>query len=300
MSADYQWETLQSDGSHDLKPDAVTVVYIAFKPYGTRSLDAFMRSYRAHPAGFPHKLIIAYKGFADESDAGDFARLLSGQAHTAIFAPDGGYDIGTYAWVARRFPATFFCFLNTESVIVAPDWLKLLCRAAAIPSVGIAGATASYQSLLADHLAAHRQAPSPRNVRELVRWSPFNTWRHRLQYPPFPNPHLRTNAFVVRQDLWLELTRRSIRTRRDASRFENGTDNLTVRVNRRGLKVVVAGRDGKIFDLDEWPRSGTFWQGEQENLLVEDNQTRKFRLGNDAERMILANSAWGPGVFSGG
>jgi hypothetical protein len=60
-----------------------------------------------------------------------------------------------------------------------------------------------------------------------------------------------------------------------------------------GLKVMVVGRDGIGYQPDEWPLSETFWQGEQSNLLVADNNTANYTFGDAATRSHLSCFAWG-------
>jgi hypothetical protein len=60
-----------------------------------------------------------------------------------------------------------------------------------------------------------------------------------------------------------------------------------------GLNVLVVGRDGRAYSPEEWPQSNTFWQSNQENLLVADNQTRSYSNGSDYTRLVLAHYAWG-------
>ena len=39
--------------------------------------------------------------------------------------------------------------------------------------------------------------------------------------------------------------------------------------------------------------SETFWQGEQDNLLVADNQTESYQRGDPGRRYALSTFAWG-------
>lgn len=274
----------------------IAVVYIAYQPYGIGAFQRFLDSYRQHPAGIAHDLVIAYKGFASATDAADYEMLLGALANRALTVPDNGYDIGTYGFVARATRYRRYCFLNTQSQLVSDNWLRLLDLAASRPGVGLAGATASNQSLLSGHFDHCAIRGRPRTLREFVRGSFLNTLRHRWHYPRFPNPHLRTNAFVVDRALWLSLTQRQICNKRDASRFENGHKSITRIVERKGLAAVVVGRDGEVFERQRWPNSGTFWQEKQGNLLVADNQTRKYDEADPEERETLTLAAWGRGT----
>ena len=91
----------------------------------------------------------------------------------------------------------------------------------------------------------------------------------------------------------LMLWPRCVLTKRGAYLFENGKHSLTKRVMRQGLKMIVVGRDGKGYEKEEWNRSGTFRQRNQENLLVADNQTRRYANADEAARNHLARAAWG-------
>src|SRR5438309_3733454 len=56
-------------------------------------------------------------------------------------------DLAAYAHAASRLQGERVCFLNSHSVILAPDWLASLAAGLEQPEVGLAGATGSWQSL---------------------------------------------------------------------------------------------------------------------------------------------------------
>lgn len=113
--------------------------------------------------------------------------------------------------------------------------------------------------------------------------------------PKYPNPHIRTNAFMIKRQAFLDALPRSITSKKESYLFESGPEGLTQSVLRRGKTVVVVGCDGRIYGVDEWPSSGTFRLGEQENLLVHDNQTRAFEDLNSVEKSAFAEMTWGKG-----
>ena len=85
----------------------------------------------------------------------------------------------------------------------------------------------------------------------------------------------------------------TIRSKMDAYALENGRHNLTRQAQRMGLRTLVVARDGAAFDEQQWPSSRTFWQGDQEGLLVADNQTRSYAEGGADRRRLLSAFAWG-------
>jgi hypothetical protein len=56
---------------------------------------------------------------------------------------------------------------------------------------------------------------------------------------------------------------------------------------------VLAGADQRVYDVQDWPGSGVFWQRGQENVLLEDNQTRAYRDADLDLRTFFARLAWG-------
>jgi len=112
------------------------------------------------------------------------------------------------------------------------------------------------------------------------------------QFPRFPNPHIRSNAFMVRRDRWLQmafLPRRKL----DTSLFESGPDSFTAQIRQRGLATLIVGQDGTAYDVSKWPHSRTFRLGNQGNLLVHDNHTRSFEAMSHGARTTHAWMTWG-------
>ncbi len=112
-------------------------------------------------------------------------------------------------------------------------------------------------------------------------------------FPTFPNPHVRSNGFMIRRRRLLELDFRSVETKIDACLFESGREGLTSRLTRSGLKALVVGRDGVGYDLCDWSQSGTFRLGDQENLLLSDNQTRNFAAMSPGAKATHVRMTWG-------
>ncbi len=57
--------------------------------------------------------------------------------------------------------------------------------------------------------------------------------------------------------------------------------------------MLVADRDGAVYDQEQWPLSRTLWQRDQEGLMVADNQTRSYAHGDMERRRLLSAFAWG-------
>jgi hypothetical protein len=251
-------------------PDAPTcLVYLSWTPYGLEPARRFLASYRAHPAGAPHRLLVAFAGPPGE-DRGPWHRLFDEVEHERLELGTG-MDLDHYRTAAERVAAARYCFVNTVSAILADDWLGKLTTALDRPGVGIVGATGSYET------------PN------VVRPGPLR--RLRPGHEPFPNPHLRTNAFALERTLLVELDWPTGLGKLEAVRLEGGSHSLTRQARERGLEVLVVGRDG-AYPPPRWRQSRTFRSGEQENLLVADNRTRHYAEGGRLTRAGLRWLAW--------
>lgn len=111
--------------------------------------------------------------------------------------------------------------------------------------------------------------------------------------PLYPNPHIRTNAFMIERQTFLDTLPTSITAKKDTFLYESGPDSLTQQILRRGKKVVIVGNDRQSYSIDQWPKSGTFRLGDQHNLLVQDNQTRAFAALSRAEKRVFVEMTWG-------
>jgi len=283
----------------------ICVVHLVRFHNGIEPFRRFLESYRENPSGIEHDLLIIFKGFSGPEDLQEYTTLLGPFKYFALEVPDDGFDITAYLTSVRHYSDRYryFCFLNSYSVIQDRDWLEKLHRQIVRPGVGMVGATGSWQS--------HRPAwwLLPLTIAGIF----FRTWKEGgvlkrtvgalvaclqeglflLDFCPFPNHHLRTNAFLVSGDLMMGIECPLMRSKRDAYRFESGKNGLTMQINRKGKRILVVGKDGMAYEQNAWHESRTFWQAEQENLLVADNQTRDYAEGGFSRRRYLRQTAWG-------
>ena len=113
-------------------------------------------------------------------------------------------------------------------------------------------------------------------------------------YPTFPNPHIRTNAFLIGRELLLSLDLPHVRRKSDAMRFESGKNGLTRQLVARGLRPLLVDRHGKSYEVADWDDTEIFWRGNQRDLLVADNQTEHFADLNLPMRERYTDYAWRP------
>jgi len=254
-----------------LPENSIAVVYIArgaahqWKP----PIESFIDSYLKFPAGLAHNLYIVFKGFSNDRELSEADKLFSKVAHQSLHLEDSGFDIGAFAGAAKQTSENWICLLNTYSRLLSRDWLAKLAINLQPPNIGLVGATGSYESL--------------------------NKWD--VGYPKFPNYHIRTNGFMIERTLFTEITENlEINEKKDAMRFESGTEGLSSQVGRQGLELRVVGRNGRGYPPPLWPASETFRLGDQSNLLIQDNQTLDFQDMCWQSKLSAYHRTWGDPV----
>lgn len=299
------------------------VVYLYRFAEGPAPARRFLDSYRAHPPGLDHDLHIILKGFPNRQALDAARALFGGLAIHTIELDDTGYDIGAYIAAARLVSNRVLLFLNTLSEILADDWLKHFDAALTMAGVGLVGATGSWQSVSSGYEAAalrilrdpihylkyylgysrsvfDRDADSNAldqfNARRaLERLGRFSLYPLRIyQFPRYPNPHIRTNAFMIGRELFLSLQAGAFESKVDVYKFESGRNSMTRQIMARGFEPVVVDRSGRVYHISQWKSSSTFWIDLQTNLLIADNQTSSYAVGSPARRTVLTNYAWVP------
>ena len=291
----------------------VGVVHLLRRKNGLAPFERFLRSYREHPAGVPHDLVVIFKGFPFGCGTQAYDGLLEGVLHRRLYVADYGFDMRPYFKAAETFDYRYFCFLNSFSRILDSDWLGKLYRRITTDGVGLVGTTGSYESFASNYaerasiLAKLRliarlrwrlghlsRGPNPRViVRRAGGWMAqalgIAPWR---DFPSFPNFHIRTNALMVARKTLLQIRHGPMLLKFSAYALESGHSSLTRQVMHLGLKPLVVARSGESFDKERWHLSNTFRQSLQENLLIADNQTDVYDASNASERAVLARQTW--------
>jgi hypothetical protein len=286
----------------------ICVVYLARAANGIEPVRLFLDSYQKNESGIDHDFLVLFKGFKVQSDKNEYIELLKPFQYLSFDVPDIGFDITAYFSATKHHANQYqyFCFLNTFSIILSRDWLSKLYNQISLPNVGMAGATGSWQSLNPWGQIFKRRRMNLRftsNVEAKVPglWERINFKLdivRRLFFVPlffsrYPNGHLRTNAFIISGDSMMKVKLPVINTKFDAYKFESGKSGLTNQIIDMGKEVLVVGNDGVGYKTKLWNKSKIFWQSEQENLLVADNQTRVYQNGTPEQRRYLTVMAWG-------
>lgn len=258
--------------------EEVTVCHLVWAPLGVGPLEGFVRSYLEHRAGLAHRLVVILNGFDGPGDVrlAELEPALARLECERVFTPEPLLDLAAYRHAAQQLGGRRICFVNSYSKLLAADWLAMLAAPLDDPAVGLTATCGSYES-------ARSQA------------RPWALSRYR-DFAPFPNPHVRTNGFMIERTLLLELEWPRLDTRLATLRFESGARSISRQVWERGLEIVVVGRDGVAHPPARWRESATFRSAGQRNLLIADNRTAQYAAADAGLRVRLERMAWGSGA----
>ncbi|MET4036906.1 MULTISPECIES: hypothetical protein [unclassified Bradyrhizobium] len=296
----------------------VGIIYLCRFAEGDRPVHRFLESYRGHPAGRDHDLTVVFKGFPDRETLARAQSLFAGVPINALEVDDQGFDVGSYVKAAKLVPNCRLLFLNTFSQILAHNWLEHFDRALDSPEIGVVGATGSWAANTAGPEATmvflvRRMLGLPAQLHQSVEHVPPDGDKARTgrggaarlylaapldyavryyRFGRFPNPHLRTNAFMMERDRFLALDLPSFTSKSDTYGFESGRRSMTKQILTQGLQPAVVDRLGRVYRIPEWKLSSTFRVGEQDNLVVADNRTANFCEAGLAHRRYLEKLSW--------
>lgn len=268
-------------------------------PFGIGFFKRFIASYKLNDAGRPHDLVFLFNGLNNISEIDPYVVYAKKmQLKFDVLVYEGTcQDISAYHWAAKKLDNKYLFILNSYSQILYSNWLSFCFKRFENTKIGLVGATASYQSYLSSVFNNNNwnwefNKPVKENfIKYKLLIKAATLWR--LYFKPFPNPHIRTNAFMIDRQLFLSIKFPIIKKKLDAYRFESGRNSLTAQLIKKGYVLLLINKDGNAFEINEWPKTNLFWQGLQENLLISDNQTEMFAQSIKSKKRMLSFLAWG-------
>jgi len=282
----------------------ITVLYLSYIPYGKNHLKAFIDSYQKYNSGAPHNLTILFNGFSSESEANEFIVLINkSRLICNILFTKEKLDITSYFDAASKLNSEYVLFLNTYSVLLTENWCKIYLENILKTNVGVVGSTGALGDFSHDddyYLRLKNFLKFKFSIVDIKKMVYY-----RFNYYPKVSPHIRTNAFMIKRELFLSLKYKKIRpfylnyfkalnkSKLTSLCFEHGNFCLTNQLLSKGLKPIIVGKNGIGYELNQWKDSNSFWINKQENLIVSDNQTKKFDNADLENQKFMTYSAWG-------
>jgi len=275
----------------------ICVVHLVRAKNGIQPFRNFLESYLKYDSGVDHDLLIIFKGFIGTNGTGQYTQLLKDISFKAIHMHDFGFDIRSFFLAVNKINKKYFCFLNSFSTIQGREWLSQLNRNLTQNGIGLVGATGSYESHYSNFLIEQKSIGFAKTqlARRLFHF--FAKMKYKYYFDPFPNYHIRTNGFMISRDLMRKIHPGIILSKMAAYRFESGKRSLTKQILQMNLNVLIVGKNGDGYKKEDWCRSDTFRQGDQDNLLIADNQTSTYLHAAPELKRKLSESAWGEGIY---
>tara|TARA_B100001057_G_scaffold464493_1_gene519729 strand:- start:683 stop:1498 length:816 start_codon:yes stop_codon:yes gene_type:complete len=248
------------------------------------SLKTFIEKYHMFKTGIDHELLICFKLISDEQ-LNSIRDLLKSINYIEYIDENSfnDFDIGSYKRIAEKFPSRLIFFLNGNSYPNCNDWLKLVFDNYIDKS--IIATSASNLSLF-----------SSIKLKKLYKFFSFYSKfkEYKKNYNPFPNPHIRTNGFLINSDDFTSFIKdKNIRNKEDAWIIESGKSGLTNYFKSRGFKIYVVNSEGEKFLENHWKLSETFNYKYQDKYIISDNQIRKYLNQTNNEKKISQYKTWG-------
>lgn len=267
----------------------VGIYHLVRHANGIAPFLTFVRSLRRWLPTRPWTLILIFKGFDDRREAEPYLAETRGLPIATVFVSDAGTDIGAYFKAAEATDFEIVGFFNSFCEIVAPRWFEMFVDQLGAPGVGLVGATGSLESVVHDHVVYGRA------VEGLVAKGRKYALAAGLLalYPPFPNAHVRTNAFMLRRADFMASRKFPVGHRLAALYYESGWWSLTRQIQSRGLAVRIVDRDGQGLAPEAWAHAATFRSGAQDRVVVRDNRVREYENADEPRKQLLRRLAFG-------
>jgi len=301
-----------------MKKNDLSVIFLMWIPYGQDYLISFIESYLKFESGVEHNLVILFNGSKDPAAINPYLDFLkSKKIDHSYLELETGQDIAAYRWAASQLDSEYVLFFNTYSQIQHDNWGRNYLNSIKKDNIGCVGATGSWMSwfsygfqrarfLLSSNLKIRQYLPyfeakkieiASLNIVIPARLTLIGALIKSIikynNFPKYPNPHLRTNAFIIKREFWLSLNFPGLGDKKQAHQFESGANSFTKQILRSGKSVLVMNKYGELFEPKFWNKSKTLWSYGQSDLLVSDNFTRQYEVSSKENQLAFQNFLWG-------
>lgn len=244
----------------------IDVVYLAYLNeelgYDLEVFEQFVESYKNFSAGIEHNLIILIKKSTPRYFYNRIVEYTKKNNLKHIKLSDDGLDIGAFMLAAKELQGEYMFCIGSGMTILCDDWLLKFDNAFKNDEkIQLAGAMGSYA-----------QGHSDR----------------------FPNPHIRTCAFMMKRNLFLQYaaSHKFPETKEDTWEIEHGADSLTNFVlNQGGQTVVVVNNDGNVFYTADWEKAQAYITLESK-AIMDDKWARRYALTDEYLRTKIEMENW--------
>lgn len=245
----------------------IDVVYLAYQNkeigYGLDVVKTFIDTYQKNPAGMEHNFHIIAKNWTDKEDYEEICKIAEKNNAKIIDLPDDGFDIGAYFRAAKILTGEYVFFIGSNIEILSNDWLLKI-----------------YNGFKSD--------------KKIQLAGPMGSWATGYS-GRFPNPHIRTNSFLIKRSLFLEYasTQKFPQTKEDTWALEHCSNSLSNYILKKGYRISVVNADGEVFSLAEWDKSRTYATPDADKPILTDKWARKYYTADETLKLKIEMVNWG-------
>ena len=123
----------------------------------------------------------------------------------------------------------------------------------------------------------------------------IKSWRKfKKNFSNFPNPHIRTTAFLINSKLFYNFIKfKKITNKLDSLKIESGKNSLTNYLKKKKIKTFVVNSDGEKFEEKNWKLSETYCYLNKNKSIISDKHSRKYLKLSNNEKNIIRSRVWG-------
>jgi hypothetical protein len=265
------------------KFDKYLVVYIFSNFDDIDRFKNFINSYKDYPSGYPHKLIICFK-LLDKTKLELCRSIASSISYEEFIDPvqENDFEFKSMERTIQKYNNYIVLFLVSHCFLKKKNWLKIISETFQYKS--FMGFSGSYESGFS-------------SLRFKKFWKIYSYLKQYFNlkkiFPKFPNPHIRSTSFVLKQRDFLEyIKNKKYFNKMDSVTTECGRYSLTNFFLKKNYNVFIINSSGEKFDLKSMEKSMTFCTSQVADVLISDRHHIKYQLLSDEQRLITRKKVW--------
>jgi len=274
-----------------MKKNIIDICYLIRKENNYKeNYYNFFKHYKKTRPKIKHNIHVILKGF-NKKDIFELKKIYNERIIFHIL-PNLYYDIGSYYLLAKKLKNDFCIFFNSNTIIRNKAWFNYFQKYIN-DKVGIIGTSASNETMTF-------RAPyynTNNKFRFILKffYRLFIKIHLSVYFNFFPNPHIRTNGFLIKRKSFIHYMKKQILPKKkfDCYLIESGKNSLTKYFENLGEEVLVIGNNGKSYKKDRFKLSDTFVPKKKNNCLIYDNQILDYFSKNKDIKKEIYHDVWG-------
>ena len=261
------------------------VVYLISAYDNRENLKQFINNYLKFDAGSKHELVICFKNFDKQDDIFKIGELkLINYTEFLDNNKFNDYDWGSYRRISKKYYDKIIFFMNCHCRPLVNNWLRHFKNN--YTEKTLLGPAGSYESMVNSALKGKHSKSKIKSI--------FYAISNLVDFPLFPNPHIRSNCFMISASNFLDLKLNKFYKYKKKGTWinESGRMGMTNQLKRKKFNIYVINSDGNKFKENEWQKSDTYALNKQSKLIIEDKFSLIFKNKKDNERLNFQNSIW--------